>query len=317
MSSIQIQTEKTDYTGGETIRGRVVLSLTENIPTRGVRIEFYGYEKSYWSTGSGKNRTTHTQTADFYHHELTLFGHPALSRMELLADAMKGIFTKEHYEFLGPGEHAFDFEYTLPPNLPADYSPGDTNYKIAHEVKAYLDIPLSFDVSEAGEFTIYETYDPWDINPVTARNNKTFMFDMGGGSLELEAAIERNMYFPGEVVKGALQIKNDSNRNIKEITVELNHIVHQKAGSRDTTIEDQYSLLNIPHPTIRQGLPAQFDLQFRLPEDLYCSITSSELVRVTYELIINADIPWAVDLDVRVPIRILERAGVPSGVSWD
>lgn len=317
MSSIQIETEKTDYTGGETIRGRVILSLSETIPVRGIRIDFHGFEKSYWRTGGGKNSSTHTQTADFYHDELTLFGRPALSRTELLADAVRGIFSKEHYEFLAPGEHPFEFEYTLPPNLPADYNPGDSHYKIAHQVKAYADIPLSFDIIEMGEFTVYETYDPWDINPVSSKNNKSFMFDMGGGSLELEAGVERNMYFPGEVIKGALQANNDSNRVIKQVTVDLNMIVHQKARSRDSTREIKHRLLEVPHPNIKQGIPSTIDLQFSLPEDLYCSITSSDLVKITYELIFNADVPWAVDLDVRVPIRILERAGMPSGVGWE
>jgi hypothetical protein len=61
MNQITIELKQCDFTGGETVEGAVIVALDRPLPVRGVRISFTGYEKSYWSTGSGKNRHTHSE----------------------------------------------------------------------------------------------------------------------------------------------------------------------------------------------------------------------------------------------------------------
>ena len=98
MSQITIETEKTDYTGGDVVNGRCSVTIEQALPARGIRIRYHGYEHSYWTTGSGKNRHTHSETRTFFDEEQILFGQPKLSMTEVLADALKGIFSKDQYE---------------------------------------------------------------------------------------------------------------------------------------------------------------------------------------------------------------------------
>ena len=69
MNRITIETEKTDYTGGDVVNGRCSVTIEQALPARGIRIRYHGYERSSWTTGSGKNRRTHTETRTFFDDE--------------------------------------------------------------------------------------------------------------------------------------------------------------------------------------------------------------------------------------------------------
>jgi hypothetical protein len=153
MNHIVIETEKTDYTGGDLVNGHFTVHLDEAVPARGIRVRFHGYEKALWTSGTGKNRTTHSQTRHFFNDEVTVFGQEKLSLSELLADAVSGIFSKDRYEILQPGTYEYDFSYTLPFDLPGDFE--YRRSRIAYEINAYVDIPLKIDISATQNLTIY------------------------------------------------------------------------------------------------------------------------------------------------------------------
>ncbi len=312
MSNIMIETEKTDYTGGEVVKGRCALHLDEAIPARGIRIKFHGYEHAHWSTGSGKNRRTYSETRHFFEDEETFFGQPPLSMTAVLADVVKGIFSKDQYEILQPGTYEYEFAYQLSPNLPGDFESGGAS-KIAYEITAYIDMPLKLDISTTNKLTIYETYDRGENKPISANNNKTFLL-AADNPLDMSVAIDRNMAFPGEKVYGAIEVTNRSKKNINAITVSLNQIVELKAGRASTTHTSPTQLVKFENPSIPWGEPVKYDLDLTLPDDLYCTIETSQLVHVHYEFDFNLDVPWARDLNVKIPLTILEEAGMPAGV---
>ncbi len=312
MSHICIETEKTDYTGGEVIKGRCFLQLEDVIPARGIRIKFHGYECSYWKTGSGKHRKTHSETRHFFNDEKTLFGQPALKMGEVLADAVKGMFSKEQYEILQPGKYEYDFSYQLPPNLPGDFESGGSS-KIAYEITAYVDIPLRLDISTTKKLTVYETYARGEVKPISANSSKTFLFD-SDNPLELAVTIDRNMALPGEKINSVLEVANRSQKKITAITVSIQQIVELKAHKSTTKHTSPIQLVTLEKPSIPWVQPTTFDMELTLPDDLYCTITTSEIVRIHYKLEFTLDVPWAVDLSVTLPITILEQAGMPTGV---
>jgi len=65
------------------------------------------------------------------------------------------------------------------------------------------------------------------------------------------------------------------------------------------------------------GKPSRVEFEARLPDDTYSSISSSSLVKVTHAIAINFDVPWAIDLNVTLPVTIVEKPGSPSGREED
>jgi hypothetical protein len=156
MREIILETEREEYTGGELVQGQCIVRLDEQLPVRGVRVRYQGFERSHWSEGSGKHRHSHGETAYFFDDELTVFGKPALGAGELIADAVKGLFSRDGYEMLGPGEHRFDFAFELPPDLPPDFE-SEGSSRIAYEVTAYvvsLDVPWAIDLAVSLPVTV-------------------------------------------------------------------------------------------------------------------------------------------------------------------
>ncbi len=310
MSEIRFELEQTDYTGGDTVKGMMILELTEQVLARGVRIRCQGREQSRWCTGSGKNSRTHSQTRVFFDDELTVMGKPPLAMGQLMADAIKGLFSKGEYDVLQPGTYEFPFDYKLPPGIPADFESGGSS-KIAYTVKGYVDIPLKIDLSCTERLTIYETYSSEDICPVSADSTKSFLMD--SGNVTLKVFLDRNMFYPGQQVTGTVGVQNDSGKELTAIIGELHRVMNLKAHSSRTSRTEVTQLLSIPQSGVPRGRPKEIPFRFDLPADLYSSVTSSELVKVSYQVVFRLDIPWAVDLRTAVPITVIEEAGVPSG----
>ncbi len=97
-----------------------------------------------------------------------------------------------------------DFSYQLPPDLPGDYQTSGES-KIAYELMAYVDIPLDIDISCKKMLAICEKYDPETIQPVSAKAEKSFLID-SSNAVEMSVFLERNMYFPGENVRGFMEV---------------------------------------------------------------------------------------------------------------
>ena len=311
MSTIEIITNKDDYTGGDIVSGVARLCVTEPIIARGVRIRFNAYEHAYWTTGSGKNRSTHSKYHYYVNEEKTVFGQEPLSTLSLMADAVKGVISKAHYEVLQPDTYEYEFSFQLPDVIPGDYETGG-NAKIAYELTAYVDIPLKFDLQETKKLTVYESHDESLAKPVSGGNAKTFMLD-SAGPLEMKVKTDTNMYFPGDKGFGEVEITNKSSKEIDAVTVSICRVLDMKTDYRSTSRKHDMEVNRMDKPTIPKGKPTTFKFDFVVPEDLYCTITTGQIMKIYYELVVNLDVPWAIDLETRLPIVLLEEQGVPSG----
>ncbi len=311
MSKITIETEKDDYTGGETVKGKVIVELDEAVPARGVRIHFTGYERAVLPQGVGRNHVNYFETRELFDEEQTLFGKPALELGALIKDALKGIFSKEAFETLKAGTHKYPFTFQLPAKLPGDYeSPRGSS--IRYELNAYVDIPLRIDLKTTKKLTVYEPYDCDVGETVAADSKKSFMFE-ADAPLELSMGLERSTYFPGDKGSCRLEIRNESSKTIDAIQlfVRQNELVTAEGIPGHHRFE--IPVAEYQEHEVEQGKTAEFKLNFELPADVYATIESAELIKVSYELVANLDIPWAADLETTVPIVFIEKAGAPSG----
>ncbi len=321
-NEIFIHLEKTDFAGGEVIEGELELKIDTAIPVRGVRVLFHGFEKSYWTTGSGRirtsgsgrNRAIHSEVRDLFRQEVTLFGDPPLETASLISDSFTGLFTSGHYQTLEPGDYRYPFSCKLPEQLPGDYEDEADRSEIAYLVKGYVDIPLKVDIEQTVLLTMHEPHDKSAAKSVSAANEKKFAFG-GDSSVTMSASLDNNLHFPGDVVKCRLKVKNKSKKKIKGVIVTLQKTEHLSAKGSTTSKTQNVHAAKYGKATIARGKSTHLDLEFTLPANLYPTIRSSELVQVDYQLDFRLDIPWAVDLHVAVPIVLLEEHGKPGGVN--
>ena len=309
MREIVVETERERYTGGETVVGRCIVRLDEPLPVRGVRLRLQGFEHSSWSEGSGKSRHTHSETAYFFNEELTLFGRPALAAGELIADALKGLFSRDGYETLRAGEHAFDFSYPLPADLPPDFE-SEGSSRIAYEITAYVDVPLRLDLSAQLRLGMRGNRPVPEPQPVVRESSKTFLLD-SSGPMSLRVGLERDVFRPGEHLRGAAELTNNSGKQVRWVNFTLQRTTQLTAGSASTSRTLNVDTAVFGPPEAARGRPVLVPLDFDLPGDLYPTIAGTRLVRVSYQVIVNLDVPWAIDLAVSLPLTVAEPEEAP------
>lgn len=321
-NQILVHLNKTDFTGGEIIEGELEVKIDTAIPVRGVRLLLHGFEKSYWSRGSGRiqssgtgrNRATYSETLDLFKNEITLFGDPPLEAAALISDSVAGLFSSGHYHILEPGSYRYPFSFSLPDHLPGDYDDGESRSKIGYLVTGYLDIPLKIDVAQTIPLTVYEEYDKRAEETVSASNDKTFVFE-SAAAFKAKATLDKNAYYPGETVNCRLRVENLSKKDVHAVEISLQKIEALRAQDSSTIKMERVHTEEYDNSRVQAGQTKELELQFPIPHNLYPTIMSSKLVQVEYRVVITLDIPWAIDHDIEVPILLLEEAGRPSGRS--
>jgi len=314
MNNIIISLPKEDYTGGEVVEGEVIVTLEQPLPVRGIRLSYAGYEKSLWSEGSGKHRRTYSERKDHFAEEITLFGRPRLELGDLMADSLRGLFSKEHYETHPAGTHRYPFACTLPLDLPGDYQSAESRSEIKYAIKATVDLPLKFDLSAEQSFTVYERRNLDCLVPVSARERKAFLFD-SDAFLEAEVQLAKDHFFLGETLLCRLDVQNHSQKKIDAVQLALEQTEHLTAGNEHKTEVEYFGVATYPNCTLLPNQQTHWELEFPIPTELYPSILRSTLVRVEYQLQARIEIPWAIDLKIHVPIVLCEVAGSPGGKS--
>lgn len=285
MSKISIELPKTDFCGGETISGAVVVDVARRVRSRGVRLLCEGYETQGWATGIGGEGGMPTRK-NLFRDELELTGEGAL-------DA---------------GTHRFTFEYTLPPKLPGDYESHRGEAAIRYQLTAYVDRPLWVDIRTTTGLTIYEPRDE-EASAASAEGQKTCQF-AADQHIDVEAVIDRNLLAPGDSAKVSIKVANKSDKPVRSIRVGVEACEHINVDGEEHTHSD------IVHETafdlqVEPGAEGSHEVEYTLGE-IYATILASSTIRVMHNLVVTLDVPHATDAEVRIPIVVREKPGEPS-----
>eukprot|EP01111_Echinosteliopsis_oligospora_P011910 TRINITY_DN4028_c0_g1_i1.p1 TRINITY_DN4028_c0_g1~~TRINITY_DN4028_c0_g1_i1.p1 ORF type:complete len:392 (-),score=85.40 TRINITY_DN4028_c0_g1_i1:57-1232(-) len=304
-NSIHIYVPDCVYYGGDVVCGVAELKVEGTLKSRGVRLLFAGYEYTNWSTGAGKHRRTHSETHVFLKHRWDFAGTARHLRKEKDAQV----------DILETGVYRWPFSVVLPPNVPA--SCALTHGFICYKVTVYVDIPMAIDLKKSvgiavgGELFTRGFYTIPSL-PLSLSDHKTFLF--ASGDLAMTATVPRQNWFAEEVIPIHLSVKNDSTKEVETIKVQLCAKYHYVAhGSTESdTIEPSEWKQTIDHK-IEKKSNLEIDLQYKLPkitptvED--CSNKGVgwhvRLITISYFLRVRLDVPWAIDLDVSFPVRVM------------
>jgi hypothetical protein len=285
MSKIEIVLPKTDYCGGDTIRGAVVVEVPRRIRSRGVRIGLEGYESEGFATGVGDS------------------GIPKKSFL------FQDLLELSNDRIIPPGKHRFPFEYRLPEGLPGDYESHRGEAAIRYELFAYVDRPMWVDMRTVRGITMYEPVDA-SASAARAEGQKTCQFE-SEGSLNITAAIDKNVVAPGEQLHASLILDNKCKHDVRAVRLGVE--------ATETVLVDgeHHQHKDIVHEAdfeteVESGVQRTLELDYTVGTEIYASIRASSLVRVEHHLVVTIDVPRATDPHVHIPILVREIPGKPA-----
>ncbi|XP_076033491.1 arrestin domain-containing protein 3-like isoform X2 [Oratosquilla oratoria] len=223
------------YFPGQTITGRIELSNTSPKNCRGVKVKFKGYSKVRWTEDKGDSTKTYKSNECYYNTKYYVWG--------------DGNETE-----LPPGNHAFNFSFMLPPNIPSSF---ESKYgKILHEVSAALDLPMALDKECTKLVSVSSLYDlntlPGVISPVQENKTKHLCCCCcRSGPMSIVLNIEKTGFASGENISINAECTNMSNRSMNKTEAKIIQKVTCYANGEKRS--RRMIVASVQHPSIPEG----------------------------------------------------------------
>lgn len=204
------------YFPGQALSGTVELRLGEAVKVKGVALQIKGIADVRWteSTGAGKNRRTihYHGRQDYMNSTTYLAGSRDGNNIDLL-----------------PGIHTYRFSCVLPTNLvtslEAEYG------HVRYTVKVILERSWKVDHSYKVAFTVLRhvnlNEENFDVRlPTKMAKQKTFCCGpCSSAPMLITAETPISGYVPGQTIAVHIEVDNQSNKNLDEISTKLVRVV--------------------------------------------------------------------------------------------
>ncbi|XP_058825941.1 arrestin domain-containing protein 3-like [Topomyia yanbarensis] len=203
------------YFPGQTLSGSVEIRLAELTKVKGIALRINGAAEVKWSetTGTGKNRRTihYHGRQDYMHSTTYLTGSKEGNTIELL-----------------PGIHTYRFSCVLPPNLVTSLEAEHGH--VRYTVKVILERSWKLDHSYKVAFTVLRHVnlnDEYDVRlPIKMDKAKTFCCGpCSSDPMHISAQVPISGYVPGQTIAVKIDVNNQSQKNLDEISTKLIRIV--------------------------------------------------------------------------------------------
>ncbi|XP_075241441.1 uncharacterized protein LOC142336467 isoform X2 [Convolutriloba macropyga] len=224
------------YRQGDTISGKVVLSLEKALKLKALRVQIVGETLVRWEYGVKKvpkKNSNHTFSAreEYFNYKRTLHGR---------ADDDKKSKTIE----LGRGDYEFPFNYTLPSDISLPTSLEGPYGYVRYFARAVIERPFSKNCYTIKPFTILGVLDlNLDESSLVPSNNSkvhgtTSCFCCRSSNTVINLALSRTGYCPGEHIKISATVENNTSNKILRSAADLLQIVDY-TGSQKQIIGSQ------------------------------------------------------------------------------
>nr|XP_019557332.2 arrestin domain-containing protein 3-like [Aedes albopictus] len=204
------------YFPGQTLSGTVELRLGETVKVKGVALQIKGIAEVRWneSTGTGKNRRTihYHGRQDYMNSTTYLAGSKDGNNIDLL-----------------PGIHTYRFSCVLPINLITSLEAEHGH--VRYTVKIILERSWKVDNSYKVAFTVLRHVDLNEENfdvrlPSKMAKQKTFCCGpCSSAPMLITAETPITGYVPGQTIAVRIEVDNQSNKQLEEISTKLLRVV--------------------------------------------------------------------------------------------
>jgi len=299
-NKIWITLNQPSYVSGDVVSGTVEMDCRVPFLAKGVLLKVKGFERVWWQyqvsefEGEGQNRTAVTVTRE--HKETKEF-----FKQSIVVYPQQGTVT--------PGHYSFPFVYQLPANLPGTYFEEGGNEhvgtgyyaKVLYKLKATVDVHFRHDLHNTVRLVLNEKFDQL-LKPSYGENSKSFL--TSSGNLHIRAWLDKNAYFPGEAVMTKLKANNTAVKPTRRIRIKVFHRLDLRAHAHVKQVVNK--VFEQDYPGFEPCFYGVRWMPFYIPVGLVRpSSTLGQHVNSTYMFEIECDIPGAMDLSVKLPVRIL------------
>jgi len=287
--------DKQFYIGGEQVTGRVELDLFEACPANGLLIKWKGFEKTMIE------RTVDNDTI-IYREEETFF-----KQIMVLA--------KIDGREMMPGRYDFPFQFILPSSLPGifwdervEWDGDHIRAAIVYKVKVWLDMP-------GKEIKVHEHINVLEQmiavpEPIHVHKEKSFLLSKSSKKMKITVDIDKNIFFPGEIIQVHVNVENESNKEVQKLKVKLKREVTVRADG--VTAHHTNEMNRQEYEGLHKRSSKTVVLPFQLDMNAYPS-THGKLVTCKYHLDVECDVPRFPDLEVHpaITLAMLPQVGQP------
>jgi len=216
---------------------------------------------------------------------------------------------------LNTGVYNWNFSFALPPSLPSiffekyiEFDGDKVKAAISYEVKVCVDKKGS-DIKAKEKIIISELLTQ-RVLPIAETKVKSFAFSKG--KLKFTGEVGKNVFIPGEIIPLHVKIVNPTKKNVEHIKVKLIRKLHVKAQHFTKTNQREIARWKFPGQAKKTDFEGNIEIQ--LPDKIYPS-AEGHLVKCSYILDIELDLPWAFDSNIR-PHIIIALLPAPGQGMW-
>lgn len=284
------------YFPGQNLSGSVELRLAEVTKVKGVALQINGAAEVKWteSTGAGKNRRTihYSGRQDYMHSTTYLAGSREGNSIELL-----------------PGIHTYRFSCMLPPNLVTSVEAKHGH--VRYTVKVVLERSWKIDQSYKVAFTVLRHVDlnleNYEVRlPMQMDKAKTFCCGpCKSAPMYISAQVPISGYVPGQTVVVKIEVNNESNKTMEEISTKLLQVVSFISQRPYTKIREIPTILaEVRCAGIGKHSKVSYEQQLQIPP-MPPSSRSCQVLTINYYVEVEGKVPGPViNPKVRIPITM-------------
>ncbi|XP_041376713.1 arrestin domain-containing protein 3-like [Gigantopelta aegis] len=295
--SILLDGNKEVYRRGDTVKGTVVLEVTEALTVKSVRVCLFGQTLVKWDEFNGKTTKDYISKENYLGHVVTVFGKRA--------DETGPNVT------LTAGNHRLRFIFVLPKegNFPSSFEGeyGAIRFWLKMEVaKPFPGINKTWYrcITYLSDININQMMYK---SPKSGRSAKTISKFLGfgdAGTLTLAASTDRGAYCPGEKIALSVIVKNNSSKDLGRLNAHFIQTV-QYLANNDT--KERTSIFRaIGGEPVEKGGEQKW-LNKHIQVDAIPPTTkpsTCHVILVKYHIKIFVEVPWGFNLEVWLPITI-------------
>lgn len=287
------------YRGGSKVSGTLRLNIEKPKVVNSITIRLFGSSYVEWTEQRSNPNGGTVPLTVFYRGSQT---HAESSITAWSNQECPG--TKVQFR---PGEYQYPFSFFLPLDIPASFNGIYGN--IQYGIDARVDAPGLFNDEHASFlFPVVRDVKLLDtdlLRPVRKDTQTTLCcWCCTSGPIVLTVAIPRQAYCIGETLPASIMVENGSGRTLSAFAVFTQHILYTARSSTktetNTIVEEQLGRIQ-PASTIEHNFSST------IPHTLLYPTTTdaSTIIKVSYEFVVKVEVPWGLDMDLKVPITLV------------
>eukprot|EP01117_Protostelium_nocturnum_P008630 TRINITY_DN3097_c0_g1_i1.p1 TRINITY_DN3097_c0_g1~~TRINITY_DN3097_c0_g1_i1.p1 ORF type:complete len:611 (-),score=205.11 TRINITY_DN3097_c0_g1_i1:16-1848(-) len=227
------------------------------------------------------------------------------SKAKKITSCLFNLVTEGAKLSLTKGKHSFPFRFTIPPHSPTSgtIGPLSTRYVISLEA----DVINKEDCAANAEVWVMNIGDT-AVGKVPRPVSQSSEVKVMGKTIQMNASILKDYYTTLEDVEMKIEVKNEYTKKLKRILVSLQK--KTKCNGREDTVDvasRDCKFFKPVYPGTSQSNVCIFEMPNSLTRTFNAASSYSE-----YKLKIRLDIPGAPDINISLPITVVEKEPVAS-----